>query len=150
MDAFFASKTVQEALYVLQHEIPFAIWETFYVTLVSTALSVVIGYANDETIKLPSVYSLEATESVTNVNQKQVGEYFFPGNPDQANGSSISFHIAFYNMYLTISIAMIKDRAGTAGVSEEKRPQFFHTNYAKCKKYIAFNRVQKYNTNNRK
>ena len=43
MDAFFASETVQEALYVLQHEIPFAIWETFYVTLVSTALSVVIG-----------------------------------------------------------------------------------------------------------
>ena len=43
MDAFLASETVQEALYVLQREIPFAIWETFYVTLVSTALSVVLG-----------------------------------------------------------------------------------------------------------
>ena len=43
MAAFLASDTVQEALYVLQHEIPFAIWETFYVTLVSTALAVVIG-----------------------------------------------------------------------------------------------------------
>lgn len=46
-----------------------------------------VGYANDETIKLPSVYSLEATESVANVHQKQVGDYYFPGNPDQANGS---------------------------------------------------------------
>lgn len=46
-----------------------------------------VGYANDETIKLPSVYSLEATDNVANVHQKQVGDYFFPGNPDQANGS---------------------------------------------------------------
>ena len=46
-----------------------------------------VGYANDATIKLPSVYSLEATESVANVHQKQVGDFFFPGNPDQANGS---------------------------------------------------------------
>ena len=43
MGSLFAAESVQEALYVLQHEIPFAIWETFYVTLVSTALSVVIG-----------------------------------------------------------------------------------------------------------
>ena len=46
-----------------------------------------VGYANDETIKLPSVYSLETTDNVANVHQKQVGDYFFPGNPDQANGS---------------------------------------------------------------
>ncbi len=37
------SESIQEALYVLQNEIPLAVWETFYVTLVSTALSVVIG-----------------------------------------------------------------------------------------------------------
>lgn len=43
MGSMFASESVQEALYVLQNEIPFAIWETFYVTLVSTALAVVIG-----------------------------------------------------------------------------------------------------------
>lgn len=43
MGSWFASETVQEALYVLQNEIPFAIWETFYVTVVSTALAVVIG-----------------------------------------------------------------------------------------------------------
>ncbi len=43
MGALIASESVQEALYVLQNEIPFAIWETFYVTVVSTFLSVVIG-----------------------------------------------------------------------------------------------------------
>lgn len=43
MENLFASETMQEALYVLQHEIPFAIWETFYVTVVSTLLAVVIG-----------------------------------------------------------------------------------------------------------
>ena len=39
----FAQEAWTEALYVLQHEIPFAIWETFYVTVLSTALAVVIG-----------------------------------------------------------------------------------------------------------
>ena len=43
LENFLASETVQEALYVVQNEIPFAIWETFYVTVLSTALSVVIG-----------------------------------------------------------------------------------------------------------
>lgn len=43
MGNLFASESVQEALYVLQNEIPFAIWETFYVTVVSTFLAVVIG-----------------------------------------------------------------------------------------------------------
>lgn len=43
MGNLLASESVQEALYVLQTEIPFAIWETFYVTLVSTFLAVVIG-----------------------------------------------------------------------------------------------------------
>ena len=43
MGNLFASESVQEALYVLQNEIPFAIWETFYVTVLSTFLAVVIG-----------------------------------------------------------------------------------------------------------
>lgn len=43
MGSWFASDAVQDALYVLQNEIPFAIWETFYVTVVSTFLAVVIG-----------------------------------------------------------------------------------------------------------
>lgn len=43
MGNLFASEAVQEALSVLREEIPFAIWETFYVTILSTALAVVIG-----------------------------------------------------------------------------------------------------------
>ncbi|MCD8017010.1 MAG: ABC transporter permease [Oscillospiraceae bacterium] len=39
----FTSASVEEALRVLQEEIPFAIWETFYVTVLSTLLAVVIG-----------------------------------------------------------------------------------------------------------
>jgi D-methionine transport system permease protein len=38
-----SSDSVQQAITVLQTEIPYAIWETFYVTVVSTALAVVIG-----------------------------------------------------------------------------------------------------------
>ncbi len=43
LENLLASDTVQEALYIVQNEIPFAIWESFYVTILSTALSVVIG-----------------------------------------------------------------------------------------------------------
>lgn len=43
MGNLFASEAVQEALYITQHEIPFSIWETFYVTVLSTALAVVLG-----------------------------------------------------------------------------------------------------------
>ena len=43
MGNLFSSQAVQEALYITQHEIPFAIWETFYVTVFSTALAVVLG-----------------------------------------------------------------------------------------------------------
>ncbi|MCC8048330.1 MAG: ABC transporter permease [Oscillospiraceae bacterium] len=39
----FTSASVEEALRVLQEEIPFAIWETFYVMVLSTLLAVVIG-----------------------------------------------------------------------------------------------------------
>lgn len=42
-DKLFSADSVQMALEVIQQEIPFAIWETFYVTLLSTALAVVIG-----------------------------------------------------------------------------------------------------------
>lgn len=61
-----------------------------------------VGYANDETVKLPSVYSLEATENVANVHQKKVGDYFFPGNPDQANGSL--GHRLFQSELLTVTV----------------------------------------------
>ena len=39
----FSSESLQEALRILQEEIPFAIWETFYVTVLSTAFAIVIG-----------------------------------------------------------------------------------------------------------
>ncbi|MBQ6117260.1 MAG: ABC transporter permease [Oscillospiraceae bacterium] len=39
----FSAQSVAEALNCLKTEIPFAIWETFYVTVLSTALAVVIG-----------------------------------------------------------------------------------------------------------
>ena len=61
-----------------------------------------VGYANGETIKLPSVYSLEATENVANVHQKKVGDFFFPGNPDQANGSL--GHRLYQTELLTVTV----------------------------------------------
>ncbi len=61
-----------------------------------------VGYANGETIKLPSVYSLEATENVDNVHQKKVGDFFFPGNPDQANGSL--GHRLYQTELLTVTV----------------------------------------------
>ena len=42
-DNLFSADSVQLAWEIIQAEIPFAIWETFYVTVVSTALAVVIG-----------------------------------------------------------------------------------------------------------
>ena len=42
-DNLLSADSVQLAWEVIQAEIPFAIWETFYVTVVSTALAVVIG-----------------------------------------------------------------------------------------------------------
>lgn len=38
----FSQRSVQDLLTVLP-SLPFAVWETFYVTVVSTALSLVIG-----------------------------------------------------------------------------------------------------------
>ncbi len=42
-DNIFTEQSVQQMLEVLQNEIPFAIWETIYVTIVSTAIAVIIG-----------------------------------------------------------------------------------------------------------
>lgn len=43
MDKFFSSKVINEALDILQHQFPLAIWETVYVTILSTAFAIVIG-----------------------------------------------------------------------------------------------------------
>ena len=40
---FFASKEFTDAMTILQNEFPLAIWETFYVTVVSTAIAIIIG-----------------------------------------------------------------------------------------------------------
>ncbi len=42
-NSLFSAQSVAEALQCLKTEIPFAIWETFYVTVLSTALAVVVG-----------------------------------------------------------------------------------------------------------
>ncbi len=43
MAEFFASETFQNALNVLIHQFPLAIWETFYVTVLSTLFAILIG-----------------------------------------------------------------------------------------------------------
>ena len=42
-DSILASESVQEALRILQTEFPLAIWETFYVTILSTLFASIIG-----------------------------------------------------------------------------------------------------------
>lgn len=73
-----------------------------------------VGYANEETVKLPSVFSVEGTESVANVHQKQVGNYFFPGNPDQANGSL--GHRLYQSQLLTVTVTDGKLTLGVKSV----------------------------------
>ena len=40
---YLASETVQEALEIFRTEIPFALWETVYVTVIATAMAIIIG-----------------------------------------------------------------------------------------------------------
>ena len=43
LDKIFAPDKVSEALIVLQNEFPLALWETVYVTVLATALAIIIG-----------------------------------------------------------------------------------------------------------
>lgn len=43
MAEFFASDKFAESLRVMQNEVPFAIWETFYATVLSTLFAIIIG-----------------------------------------------------------------------------------------------------------
>lgn len=43
MAEFFASEKFAESLRVIQSEMPFALWETFYVTVISTLFAIIIG-----------------------------------------------------------------------------------------------------------
>lgn len=45
------------------------------------------GYANGESIKARSYYSEKITSYLEGVHQKQIGDYYFPGTPDQVNGA---------------------------------------------------------------
>lgn len=42
-DKIFSSEAVEEAISIIQTEFPLALWETFYVTVLSTFLAIVIG-----------------------------------------------------------------------------------------------------------
>ena len=42
-EGILASGAFREALLILRDEIPFAVWETFYVTVVSTLFAAIIG-----------------------------------------------------------------------------------------------------------
>jgi len=43
LDRIFAPEAVSQALEILKYEFPLAIWETFYVTVLSTFFAIVIG-----------------------------------------------------------------------------------------------------------
>ena len=43
LSEYLASEEVQKALEVLKNQFPLAIWETVYVTLLSTLFAIVIG-----------------------------------------------------------------------------------------------------------
>ena len=42
-DKIFSPEVIEETLKIVQREIPLALWETFYVTLLSTLFAVIIG-----------------------------------------------------------------------------------------------------------
>ena len=43
LNSFLASETVQNALEILKTQFPLAIWETVYVTILSTFFAILIG-----------------------------------------------------------------------------------------------------------
>ena len=43
LDSIFAAEAVAEAMEVLREQIPFAIWETFYITILSTFFATLLG-----------------------------------------------------------------------------------------------------------
>ena len=43
LDRMFTSEALEEALWILQHEFPMAIWETLYVTVLATLFAIVLG-----------------------------------------------------------------------------------------------------------
>ena len=43
LEKLLANESVAEAVEILQSEMPLAIWETFYVTVIATLAAIVIG-----------------------------------------------------------------------------------------------------------
>lgn len=43
LDKLFSQEVLEETLWILQNEIPLAVWETIYVTVLSTAFAILIG-----------------------------------------------------------------------------------------------------------
>ncbi len=43
IERMFSSEAVEEALWILKNEFPLALWETFYVTVISTLFAVILG-----------------------------------------------------------------------------------------------------------
>ncbi len=42
-DKLFSPEVIEETLWILQNEIPLAVWETIYVTLLATAFAIILG-----------------------------------------------------------------------------------------------------------
>lgn len=43
LEKMFSPETIEETLWILQNEFPLAIWETIYVTIISTAFAILLG-----------------------------------------------------------------------------------------------------------
>ena len=43
LDKMFTSEAISEALTILKEEMPFALWETTYVTVLATAFAILLG-----------------------------------------------------------------------------------------------------------
>ena len=42
-DKLFSAEVLEETLWIVQNEIPLAVWETIYVTILATAFAVLLG-----------------------------------------------------------------------------------------------------------
>ena len=64
LSSFFESESVAKALEILKTEIPLALWETFYVTVLSTLFAIILGLPlgvllvageNGKILKIPKI-----------------------------------------------------------------------------------------------
>ena len=43
LEKLFSAEVLEETLWILQNEIPLAVWETIYVTVLATAFAILLG-----------------------------------------------------------------------------------------------------------